>query len=151
MIQLFRADGIYLGYYHPEFVDLAKLKKYRVDGEEGLFVSAKDVKDAVGTEKWNVLASNETSYLFDERLVTKLPEECGSEKTSIFDHPQHAGIFKVEVRAPNYALVKSRLYETREAYETWRRRHRNSYNKDCRVIGYHRIGKEWIEDTTTIS
>jgi hypothetical protein len=148
MIQLFRADGIYLGYYHPEYVDLAKLKKYRVEGEKGLFVSAKDVKDAIGTDKWNVLASNETSYIFDERQVVNSPEEFNREKTSIFDHPQHAGIFKV-IASYSGAPVKSWLYEDRKAYVTWLRKHRRHYAGSYRVTGYHRIGREWVEDTIT--
>ncbi len=149
MIQLFRADGIYLGYYHPEFVDLGKLKKYRVEGEKGLFVSAKDVKDALGTERWNVLASNETSYLFEEHLVVNSPEKYNREKTTIFDHPQHAGIYKIVARTRSGEVVKSWLYEDRKQYVPWLYKHRRRYTNSYVITGYHRIGREWVEDTIT--
>lgn len=149
MVMLMMADGIYLGYYHPEYVDLDKLPKYRVEGEKGIFVKAADVKAAIGTEWWNVLASNETSYLFEEHLVVNSPEKYNAKPRTLFDHPQHAGIFKVVARTRNDAAVKSWMYEDRKAYVTWLRKHRRRCTNSYRVAGYHRIGREWVEDTVT--
>lgn len=149
MMQLMKADGIYLGYYHPEYVDLDKLRKYRVEGEKGIFVAAADVKAAIGAERWNVLASNETSYIFEENLVVNSPEKYNAKPRTMFDDPRHAGIFKVEAATRDGVVVKHWMYENRNAYVGWLRKHRRHYTNSYRVIGYHRIGREWVEDTIT--
>lgn len=148
MMQLMKADGIYLGYYHPEYVDLDKLRKYRVEGEKGIFVAAADVKAAIGAERWNVLASNETSYLFEEHLVVNSPEKYNAKPRTPFDHPQHAGIWRITViKSCRTSMVK--YYEDRGQYEKSLRMYRRRYDDAYLVSGCHRIGREWVKDTIT--
>lgn len=64
-VMMLLADDVTLGYYHPEFVNLNKLQKYRVNGADGTYVMADDVKKAIGEDRWRVLSASTTSYLFD--------------------------------------------------------------------------------------
>lgn len=80
---LFQADSVALGYYHPEFVDLSKLRKYRILECEHAFVKAIDVRHAMQTEgevngvnwdeAWRALQTEAVMVIVDESSLTPMP------------------------------------------------------------------------------